>query len=129
MGISPHWRTRDDANLTTFQQTPKRLLQEKAPGRHKNKQEEVAKLTLLGDPSGPPVDTPHLRTSAFLFHREEGDIRDHQGNIPLPLILLLRDQARLFKQVLFDNRSVIKQKKKNQVLHANVVSLKNKNDS
>ena len=72
-----HCWTRDDANLTTFQQTPKHPLQGEAPGRHKNKQEKVAKLTLLGDPSGPPVDTPRLRTSAFLLHREDGR---HQGS-------------------------------------------------
>ena len=45
-----HWWTRDDANLTTFQQTPKHPLQGEAPGRHKNKQEKVAKLMLIGDP-------------------------------------------------------------------------------
>lgn len=44
---------------------------------------------------------------------------DAHGGDLLPLILLLRDQTRLFKQVFFNNSSVMKGKRKNKSFHFN----------
>lgn len=68
-----------------------------------------------------PGEFPDLRMSA-LSSVGKADVvacRD----LVLPLILFLRDQARLFKQVFFNNSSVIKGKRRNKMLRFNIVSL------
>lgn len=52
------------------------------------------------------------RTPVLCFVGKKARVVGHRGSVLLPLVLLLRDQAGLFKQVFFDNSPVIKRKMK-----------------